>query len=113
MTQLEDRTVPTTVTIAALTSSASEGAGMISAFRLTRDNTSGPLPGYVSFGGTATAGSDFSSFGTYAFNFLDGQATTDVPVFLTDDFTSEATETIVAGVDSNSGYTSGRPVVPR
>src|SRR5437763_2570004 len=52
VTALEDRTVPTTVTIAAL-SDAHEG-GSNGAFRLTRSDTSGSLGVTLTLSGTAT-----------------------------------------------------------
>jgi hypothetical protein len=108
MESLEDRSVPTVVTVAAL-ADAHEG-GAAGAFRFTRDTTGGTLMVAYTVGGTATAGSDFTSlFGTV--QFADGSSTADVTVTPTDDAQTEPTETVTATVYAYPGaaYAAGTP----
>ena len=106
VTPLEDRTVPTTVTIESL-GDATEG-GSNGGFRLTRSDTSGALFVSVSLSGTATHGSDYGDGEPFQIVFLNGHSTADWTLIATNDSTSEPTETVIMTITSGS-YTIGSP----
>jgi hypothetical protein len=106
---LEDRTVPSIVTVQALADAHEGGAG--GTFRYSRDgDTSQATSISVSYGAgsTATPGSDYS-FLPGQVNFAAGSDHTDVTVSPIDDSISEPTETVVATIISGGGMTIGDP----
>ena len=103
----EDRTVPTAITVDTVVH-ATEG-GSAGSFRFTRDgNLSSPTTFTVAYSGTATSGTDYSSPPTQ-FTFAPFSALVYVSVTPSNDSTSEPTETVVATIQTGSGYTVGTP----
>jgi hypothetical protein len=90
-------------------STAEDGAGNL-VFTFTRTNTVGALAVNYSIGGTATNGTDYATIASPV-NFIDGNATATVTVDPTTDATSEANETVILTVTSDSGYNVGSPSV--
>jgi Calx-beta domain len=109
VTPLEDRTVPTVLTISAASSTLTEATGSPTPVQVTvtRDNTSGGLAYSFSLSGTATNGSDYSAPATGF--FAPGSATSTFFVGAINDSTSEATETATIAIASGAGYTVGTP----
>jgi hypothetical protein len=104
METLEDRTVPTTVSVAAL-GDITEG-GSYGIVEFSRDNTSGSLSLSFSLSGTATNVSDYTLSTSSPITFPSGVATVNVDVTPIDDALVEGTETIIFTIDSGS-YTIG------
>jgi hypothetical protein len=103
---LEDRSVPATVTISTI-ANAAEGGSAGSA-RVTRDgSTSSPLTVNIQVGGTATPGSDFYYITSYV-TIPANSATADITVSPIDDSSIESTETVTLTIQSG-GYTIGSP----
>lgn len=99
-------TLPT-ISVAATTQAAEGGATGV--FTFTRSgSTTGALTVNFTVGGTATAGSDYTSIGT-SVSFPAGATNKTVNVVPVDDTTSEGSETVVVSITAGSGYTLGSP----
>ena len=100
--------MPTPVVTIAAVADATEG-GSAGSFRFTRDgDLSSPATFTVAYSGTATSGTDYSSPPTQ-FTFAPFSALVYVSVTPSNDSTSEPTETVVATIQTGSGYTVGSP----
>ena len=105
LTPLEDRTVPTVLGVSVVSYTHALEGTTDGVFRFTRPgDASSSLPVYYTVGGTATSGTDFTALsGTVTFPAT--VATVDVTVTITNDTTSELTETIIATITPDAGYT--------
>jgi hypothetical protein len=105
--QLEDRTVPSTVTIAA-NGDATEG-GSSGSFRVSRDDSPpSSLSVNIIISGSATPGADYS-FITSTATIPANQSYVDVTVTPVNDSTAEPTESVVATIGTSGSYTVGNP----
>ncbi|MCI0636593.1 MAG: hypothetical protein L0206_22135, partial [Actinobacteria bacterium] len=97
------------VTIAATDGSASETGLGTGTFTITRTgSTTSSLLVNLTVGGTAAAGSDYSTI-TSPVTIAAGSATKTVTVTPVDDGTVESVETVVLTVAAGSGYNVGSP----
>ena len=106
---LTDITPPNGVTIAATTANAAEAGTATGLFTVTRTgSTAAALTVNLAIGGSATAGSDYTNLPTTA-TIAAGSASATVTVTPVDDSLVEGAETVVATVQTGSGYQIGDP----
>jgi hypothetical protein len=97
------------VSVTATDASGSEPGTDTGGFTLARSgSTSAPLTVNVSWGGTATNGSDYT-FQPATATFPAGAASVAVSVVPTDDAQVEGTETVVLALSAGAGYQVGSP----
>jgi hypothetical protein len=102
------------VTASASTSFASETGPTPGVFTLTRtaNGFGSQLTVFFSFGGTATAGSDYSSSATGSVVFQPGDLSTNLTITPVDDSAPELTETVILTISGSTNYyVTGNPAV--
>ncbi len=95
-----------TVTFDAASSSAAESVGTHNVGLTLSASQSGSLAVGFSVSGTATSGSDYTSFGT-TISFSGGSTTVNIPVVITDDSSDEANETVIITLTDGTAYDLG------
>ena len=107
---VDAETAPTpvvpTVTFSAATSSAAEDAGTHNVALTLSAPQSGSLAVGFSVSGTATSGSDYTSFGT-TISFSGGTTSVNIPVPILDDSSDEANETVIITLTDGTAYDLG------
>jgi hypothetical protein len=107
---------PTTVSVAATVSEASQAGPTSGTFQLTRAGQALSLPLTVNFSLTGTAGSDsytvspsVGSGSIKSITFAPNETTTNITITPINDGVSRLTTTVILTVQGGSGYTSGSP----
>jgi len=108
---------PTTVSVVAITNSASPTGPLPGAFQITRagQNLGSPLTVSFVFSGTATNGlytvspAGISPFATNTITFAAGQTATNITIFAVNDGVSRPTTTVVLSLQGGAGYTTAIP----
>ena len=95
-----------TVTFDAASSSAAESVGTHNVGLTLSASQSGSLAVGFSVSGTATSGSDYTSFGT-TISFSGGTTTVNIPVPILDDSSDEANETVIITLTDGTAYDLG------
>ena len=107
---VDAETAPTpvvpTVKFSAATSSAVESAGTHNVGLTLSASQSGSLAVGFSVSGTATSGSDYTSFGT-TISFSGGTTSVNIPVPILDDSSDEANETVIITLTDGTAYDLG------
>ena len=98
--------VTPTVSFSAATSSAAEDAGTHNVGLTLSASQSGSLAVGFSVSGTATSGSDYTSFGT-TISFSGGTTTVNIAVPILDDSSDEANETVIITLTDGTAYDLG------
>ena len=98
--------VTRTVTFDSASSTAAENAGTHNVALTLSASQSGSLAVGFSVSGTATSGSDYTSFGT-TISFSGGTTSVNIPVPILDDSSDEANETVIITLTDGTAYDLG------